>query len=200
MLSLGLYLDVGLQGVGWDEAVEEIWDEQTDRSRWRYAGLPQLDALQYVEGDNLLAVALSALMRVPVDRQARLKARAMERLGAAALNPYKSSILVGILEAYLPLHGPHLSDYDHLLMTEEFKMARQLAETTFEKGEKKGEEKGKRNYARKMLEARFGPLSEAAGERLESWPADRLDEVGLGLLQGKSLADLGLEDAPASSS
>lgn len=196
ILSLALYLEVGLEGVGWDESVEVIWDEPMERTRWRYVGLPRLDAMQHVQGDNLLAVALSGLMRVEDDQRARLKALAMERLGQANLTQKRLHTLLEIVEAYSPLHGPHLSDYNHLLLTEGFQMARQLAQTSFEKGREKGVIDGERQYTRELLEARFGPLSEAVRARLEAWPADRLRELGLGLLQGKTLVEIGLEDAP----
>ncbi len=77
VLSLALYLAVGLEGRGWDEARVEYWEENLEVCRWAYLGLPALDALAYVEGDNLLGVALSVLMRCPDERKAWLKARAL---------------------------------------------------------------------------------------------------------------------------
>jgi hypothetical protein len=194
VLSLALYLDVGLEGVGWDEAVEEIWGEPTDRTRWRYVGLPGLDAMRHAQGDNVLAAALSVLMSVAEDRKAELKATAMERIARANLTVDRRATLVEIVEAYLPLHGPHMSDYNHLLLTEKYQMARQLGETSFEKGEKKGEQKGKREAIRDLLEAWFGPLSEGARQRFEALSPDKLRELSLAMRGAKSLAELGLED------
>jgi hypothetical protein len=81
----------------------------------------------------------------------------------------------------------------------------QQAATTFEKGVQaglqqaaanfeKGLQQGQRRMLQKLLEARFGPLSPGAQERLESLGPDRLEALGLELLKVQSLQELGLED------
>jgi hypothetical protein len=40
----------------------------------------------------------------------------------------------------------------------------------------------------------FGPLSETVRQRLETWPAEQVTDLGRALLRAKSLAELGLED------
>jgi hypothetical protein len=62
--------------------------------------------------------------------------------------------------------------------------------TTFEKGVQQGQ----RKLLRKQLEARFGPLSPHAAQRLESLGEDQLGELTVGVLTAQSLQDLGLED------
>jgi hypothetical protein len=47
-----------------------------------------------------------------------------------------------------------------------------------------------------MLEQRFGSLNEAARHRRETWPAERLPELGARLFTASSLRELGLEDTP----
>ncbi len=212
VLSLALYMNVGLEGRGWDEAVAHFWEQKVDGTSWAYLGLPALDALTYVEGANILGVALSVLMRCPEDRKVWLKARAMQRIAEAELTVARRYLLMEIVEAYLPLVGPHLAEYERLLLTEDFKMARVLGQTSFEKGIEKGKEiaraefdkeiaqanveKGHRLLLQRQLEKRFGSLSPAARARLESWGAERLLQLGEDLLSDKSLVDLGLEDAP----
>lgn len=144
VLSLALYLGVGLDGVGWDGVDESFWEESLGGTRWPYLGLPGLDGLAYVEGDNLLGVAFSALMRVPPDRRAWLKARALQRIAEAELSAYRRFLLMDFVEAYLPLDGPHLDEYRRLLITEEFTMALKIGKTSFEEGMEKGIEKGMR--------------------------------------------------------
>jgi hypothetical protein len=65
----------------------------------------------------------------------------------------------------------------------------QQAATTFEKGVQQGQ----RTTIRKLLERRFGPLSPAAQERLESLDSERLEALALELLEARSLQKLGLE-------
>lgn len=69
VLSLALYLSVGLERRGWDEAREEFWEQNLGVTRWAYLGLPALDALVFVEGDNVLGVALSVLMSCPEEHK-----------------------------------------------------------------------------------------------------------------------------------
>jgi hypothetical protein len=196
VLSLALYLGVALEGRGWDEAREDYWEASLGSTRWAYLGLPGLDARTYVEGDNLLGVALSVLMNCPEDRRVWLKARAMQRLAQANLTAAHRFLLMEVVEAYLPLVGPHLQEYERLLLTEDFQMVRVLAQTTFEKGEESGMVKGQRALLLHQLEKSFGPLSTTARARLEAWPAGQLLQLGDDILTKKSLVELGLEDAP----
>ncbi len=62
--------------------------------------------------------------------------------------------------------------------------------TTFEKGI----EQGRRHVIRMQLEKRFGPLRSGVQRRLEDWPAERLNELLLALLDAPSLKALGLEE------
>ena len=55
---IGLYLRVGMDGVGWDAYEEYFWDHRILRFEYAYVGLPALDAEQYVNGEQLLGVAL----------------------------------------------------------------------------------------------------------------------------------------------
>ncbi len=85
VLPIGLYLKVGLEGTGIDVYEEHFWELRPVRFEYLYVGLPALDAIQYVQGDNWLGVALAALMRIPPDRAAWLGAEALRRLQEAPL-------------------------------------------------------------------------------------------------------------------
>ena len=63
-----------------------------------------------------------------------------------------------------------------------------------ERGLQQGVEQGRRQAARLLLERKFGPLSDAVLARLAAWPAERLDELLLAVLDAQSLAALGLEE------
>jgi flagellar biosynthesis/type III secretory pathway protein FliH len=166
--------------------------------------LPALDARVYVEGENLLGVALSVLMRIADEERPWLKARAMQRIATAPLSVYRRFVLAECVEAYGGLEGPRLAEFEKLLLTEEFKEAQMLAKTSYEKGIEKGLEQGlekglgqgQRAVLARQLERRFGPLSAAARARLEGWQEERLLQLADDLLTPKGLAELGLEDAP----
>ena len=68
VLPIVIYLKVGLDGVGVDIIEEKFWELPVLVFRYLYVGLPGLDAVQYLESDNRLGVALSALMKIPKDQ------------------------------------------------------------------------------------------------------------------------------------
>jgi hypothetical protein len=80
VLPIGLFLRVGLKGIGWDAYEEHFWEHRLLRFEYTYVGLPALEAEQYVTGEHLLGVALSVLMRVPAERRAELHAEALKRI------------------------------------------------------------------------------------------------------------------------
>jgi hypothetical protein len=69
VLPIGLYLRVGLDGIGWDVYEEYFWEHRILRFENPYVGLPALDAEQYLRQDNMLGVALAALMNVSPERR-----------------------------------------------------------------------------------------------------------------------------------
>src|SRR5207249_5653444 len=80
VLPIGLFLRVGLDGVGWDAFEEHFWEHRILRFDYAYVGLPALDGEPYATGENLIGVALSALMRVPAERRAELYAEGLKRI------------------------------------------------------------------------------------------------------------------------
>jgi hypothetical protein len=194
VLPIALYLRVGLEGIGWDVYEQWFWEHRLVHFEYPYVGLPALNAEQYVNGDNLLGVALAALMRISHERRAWLKAEALRRLVSASESDRRRFLLCECVQAYLPLEGPQLEEFEQLLVTERYVGVRPMATTWFEEGV----EKGQRRLLRRLLEKRFGPLSAPVLARLESWPTERLEEVGVQLLEARSLEELGLgEDRPA---
>jgi hypothetical protein len=195
VLPIALFLRVGLEGIGWDVYEEWFWEHRLVHFEYAYEGLPALDAEHYLNGDNWLGVALAALMRVPEDRRAWLKAEALRRLVACPEEPFQRFLLCDCVQAYLPLEGPQLQEFNHLLMSEPYQGVQRMGTTWFEEGM----EKGSRRILQRQLEKRFGgPLSPEALARLESWPLERLEDVSIRLLDARSLDELGLgPDRPA---
>jgi hypothetical protein len=211
ILPIALYLRVGLDGVGWDAYEEWFWEHCIEHFEYAYVGLPGLSAETYLNGDNWLGVALAALMRVSPERRAWLKAEALRRLVAAPEDPHRRFLLCECVQAYLPLEGPQLQEFNELLLSERYSEVRPMATTWFEEGLEKGMQRGLEQGLEKglqkgreegrlrtlhliarQLEKRFGPLSPETRLRLESWPEDRLEEVAVNLLDARSLDDLGL--------
>src|SRR5262249_55105556 len=103
VLPIALFLKVGLDGIGIDRYTESFWEQETVVFQYNYVGLPALDALEYVHGENWLGWALSALMKIPKDRVIELGLEALRRIGAASIGESRQSYLNECLAAYLPL-------------------------------------------------------------------------------------------------
>ena len=196
VLSMGVYMQVGLEGIGWDEAREVFQGETLDLARWRYLGLPALDGAVYAAGENLLGVALVGLMRVPEPDQPRLKADAMLRLYESGRSDLCRYLYMSLIDAYMPLGDTLMRQYNALVRTEpRYAPMLPMVETTFERGQRIGRQEGRQDMVRKLLELRFGTLPEIALRRLQEWPIDRLEATACSLMQGDtSLATLGLVD------
>jgi Domain of unknown function (DUF4351) len=118
---------------------------------------------------------------------------ALRRLTEARENDCPRYLLLDCLEAYATLDEAQLQELGALLRTERYQGARAMAITTFEKGLQQGLQSW-RTAHQKQLEARFGPLSATARERLNSLSPERLEALALELLNAQSLQELGLED------
>jgi hypothetical protein len=177
---------------------EQFWKLRPVRFEYLYVGLPALDALQYMEGGNSLGVALSALMRIPRDRQAWLGAEALRRIKDAPVTDQQRFLLAECVQAYLPLDDAQQEEFERLVAAESNSGVQTMRATWFEQGEAIGEAKGLELGQRKMLvvllEERFGPLGPQARDRLNSLPSQRLEELARALLRAESLKELGLAD------
>jgi hypothetical protein len=190
VLSVAVFLKVGLDGLGWETVRAAFWEREVSAFTFPYVGLPALDGLQYLEGGNPLALALVPLMRHPAERRPWLAAEVAQRVIRLPLDEAKRYLLWECADAYFGLLGQELEAFQTLLEREEYKEARAMVQTTFERGM----EKGQRTLLEIQLAQRFGPLPPETLERLRNWPSDRLTELGKTLLVAPSLKDLGLED------
>jgi hypothetical protein len=192
VLPVAVYLRVGLNGVGIDGYDEDFDDLEVLRFRYLYVGLPALDAEQYVQGGSWLGVGLSALMRAPRFRRAWLRSEALRRLVVeCGENAYRRWLLQDCVEAYAELDEEQQRVYQELLETERYKEIKPMMTTSFEKGVAQGQELA-RQVIRAQLQRRFGPLNEAALQIINSLPPERLEEVGIALVNAQSLEELGL--------
>lgn len=166
--TLAIYLYVGLEGVGWDEYVEEDAEagaeaESVYRVRWRYVGLP---AERYLAGNNWLGVALAALMRIEPERKAWLRAECLRRLTLECQeNDYRKLLLINCVEAYLPLEGEQEQTYLQLLRTDlRYQETTQMIQTTYERGVAAAELRGRQEALREMAVRFAAPRCGAATE------------------------------------
>lgn len=212
VLPIGLYLRVGLEGIGWDVYQEHFWEHELSRFNYPYVGLPALDAEQYVRQNNWFGVALAALMRVGKERRIQLAAEALERLVHCPENAYRKTLLCECVNAYLPTDEQQRRQFENMLRNHPDARVQAMELGLLDHVERRGKLEGKRegllegklegqrDLLRDQLEARFGRLPPAVLEQLQAWPADRLTELGRALLSAASLEELGLSKSTTAES
>lgn len=191
VLPVGLFLRVGLEGIGWDTYEEHFWEHRLLRFDYAYVGLPALDGQRYAAGEHLLGVALSALMRVPPERRAEIHAEALKRIARSGENDWRRYLLAECVEAYADLDEEQKRRLQLLMTTEQYQEVRPLMITTYERGWLAGQ----RETALLQLESRFGPLPAEIKQRVESLSPEQLRQLLLDLVKAQTLAELGLQDA-----
>lgn len=191
---IGLFLRVGLEGVGWTTYEETFWEEQILLFRFAYVGLPALDAETYLHGENLLGVALSSLMRVPPERRVELQAEGLARIEQARENDWRRFLLAECLQAYSDLDPAGWERLQQLLITPKYQGVRQMTLTYYERGKLQGEMIALRETAEKLLTEKFRTLPPAAKQRLDMLTIEQLRELWSKLLAAQSLQQLGLEE------
>jgi hypothetical protein len=194
VLPIGLFLRVGLDGIGWDAYEEHFWEHRILRFDYAYIGLPALDGEAYATGTNLLGVALSALMRLPAERRAELHAEGLKRIACSSENDYRRFLLAECLEAYAELDEVQSRRLQELLTTEQYQEVKPIMTTTYERVIERGIVLGEQRSALRQLKAKFGPLSEEVKQRVEALPPAALAQLQLDLLQALSLQELRLVD------
>jgi hypothetical protein len=200
VLPIALFLRVGLDGRGWDAYEEHFWEQEIVRFRYAYVGLPGLPGEAYATGENLLGVALSALMRQPAERRAELYAEGLKRIAASGENDYRRFLLAECLEAYAVLDEGQKERLQVLLHTEAYREAEALMKTTYERGVEDGIERGiergielgERRLTLRLMEAKFGPLPAEVKQRVEALSPEALAQLELDLLKAQALEELRL--------
>ena len=209
VLAIALLLRVGLKGIGRDVYEERFWEQSIIRFEYAYVGLPALPAESYATGENLLGVALSALMRQPAARQAELYAEGLKRIAGSGENDYRQFLLTECLEAYAELDETEKERLQALLQTEAYREVKPLMQTTYERGKsdalreveplmkttyERGIEQGMRRAVLRQMEKKFGPLSAEVQRRVEALSPEALARLQLDLLDAQTLEELRLDD------
>ncbi len=186
---IGLFLRVGLDGVGWTHYEETFWDRRVLEFNFAYVGLPALNAEDYLTGENLIGVALSSLMRIPRERRVELQADALDRIARSGQNDWRRFLLSETLQEYSGLDPTEWERLQALMVTEKYREARPMTLTYYQRGKLQE----RLETALLHLEARFGSLSPAVKTKVEAMSPDQLRELLLALLSAHTLKELGLE-------
>jgi hypothetical protein len=192
VLPITLFLRVGLDGIGWDTYEEVLWGKKLVSFDYTYVGLPALPGEKYLQGENILGVALAALMKLPPERRAELKTEAMKRFDSAPVNEAKRYLLAECLEAYFPLNTEEQADYDRLLESDKNREVKAMSNIWIERGRQEGRQEERREILIDLLRSRFGPLNEATILQIAELPTERMKELVRACAAAHSLEELGL--------
>lgn len=195
VLSLGVYLNVALDGLGWDSYVETYAEQEILRFRYPYIGLPGLEAFDYVNGENILGAALAALMNIPPGREGELQALALDRIENSDLGELQRYYLAECVDAYLPLEGPQLADFHKRYTTPKTETTmKRTGKTLRDEGRDEGRQEGSRELILRTLERKFGSVPPAIAGQVRALPDDALLDLNVRLGTANSLGELGLAD------
>src|SRR5258708_35846468 len=110
------------------------------------------------------------------------------------LTPERKRMLIEFMVVYTPFTESERIEYMNLIQTPPYEKLYPMIKSIYDEALEKGMEKGQRRAIEKILQVRFGMLSETTRQRLADYPAEKLDTLLEAALAGKSLKDLGLED------
>ena len=171
VLPIIIFLNRGGDGesYGTMEHRDTLFGLEIQVMRFLYVALKGLNALEYMKKENLLAVALTALMDIPAESIAWVGAEALRKISQAPLKTHERFLLGECVRAYLPMGPKHRAEYDKLLATETYSGVKAMNKTIYEEGiekgvkqeRKEGLERGRAELiemAGALLEGRFGPL------------------------------------------
>lgn len=194
VLPIGVYLRVGLDGIGWDTYVERFWEHELVRFNYAYVGLPALDAEEYLRHDNWLGVALAALMRVSNERKIELAGEALARIVHCPENSYRKTLLCECVSAYLPVDGEQRRQFENMVRNHPDAGVQMMELGLLDHVAQRAQ----REMLREQLETRFGRLSPSVLARLDAWPGERLTELARAIISAASLDDLRLDESTSS--
>lgn len=173
VLPIVIYLKVGLDGIGVDHVEERFWELRALAFDYLYVGLPGLNAIEYIQSDNWLGVALTALMRISPDQTAWMGAEALRRLVEAPLTEQQRFLLGDCVQAYLQMDEQQRQEYDRLLAEKSYSKVLTMNKTVFESGLEKGMEKGMQKVLLRLGTKQFGKPSREIEERING-----TDDIG----------------------
>ncbi len=125
-----------------------------------------------------------------------LYAESLKRIALSNENDFRRFLLSECLEAYVNLDEAQQQKFKALLNSEQFREAKPLMVTTYERGKAEGKLEDRRETAILLLETRFGPLSSGVQQRVAEMKPEQLRQLLTDLIKAPSLSlkELRLED------
>lgn len=214
ILPIAVFLSPGSGGLTKERHVERLFDRDVSVFTYDAVGLPDLNADDYQTKDNPLAPALSALMRPSALGKVAQKYQSLRAMAQSGVDEARLALLTNVVETYLILDAVERQRFEALISTPEGAEIKQMIsiyeqrgiekgieqgiekgiEQGIQKGIEQGVVRGKRETLLRLLERKFGALSERVRTRVEQITGtEELDRLSDAILTSQSLADMGME-------
>jgi hypothetical protein len=197
VLPIVMYLNVGLDGIGIDSVEEKIGPLTVLTYRYLYVGLPALDAVEYVRGDNCFGIALSALMKAPRESWPKLRMEALMKLADANMNEYQRFLLVDCIAAYSQLDATASALYERMKMSMNRKIIpryvtpfEQEYRTALAEERQEGREEALVQLVIAQLESKFQTVPQEILTKCQDLSQDQAMALSIALLKASSLEEL----------
>lgn len=154
-----------------------------------------------------LAVGLDVERRAVIGRElftdfpepAEHRFRCMQAIAGAELSEHQRRLLGNCVGTYLELTGDDRRRYEEMITKEKATEIEAMEGTWFGKiarqAKEQGEVRGERRMLQRMLESRFGPLSDEHRRRIQALDsAEEIERIFDHALQVSSLGDLKLDE------
>ncbi len=204
VLPLVLYLRKGAGGISQETYAESVLGLEALLFRYMTVGLGDLSAEEYLERGNALAAPLSALMQGDSAKRVSRKIRAFEKLRTAKMDEARKSLLIYMIDSYLPLSKTEEAEMSSRLKNREGEEVHEWLSSYEIRGIKKGRREGKEEGKNEgLIQGKKETLLLLLNHHFESVPsellkrieaidnANELDALALKVMDAANLEDLG---------
>jgi flagellar biosynthesis/type III secretory pathway protein FliH len=142
-----------------------------------------------------------AKMKIAPKDRPKVRVECLRLLATLKLDPARSKLIGGFIETYLQLSAEEMKQYERefaKLTPEEQEATMELMTSWERKGKEEGRQEGriegrqegKEELVVQQIQRRLGAISPPVLERLNRLSAEQLNELGVALLDFKTLAEL----------
>ena len=168
-------------------------DKQILNFDYEIVQLNRLNWRDFLQQQNPIAAALMAKMKIDEKDRPKVKAECLRLMVTLKLDPAKMYLISGFVDTYLNLDREEELIFQSELSTMELEEQEQIMQITTsweQKGLVQGRVEGQSNTILRLLNRKFGSLSKATAEQIESLQPNQLDSLTEDLLDFQSLDDL----------
>jgi hypothetical protein len=168
-------------------------DKQILRFEYEIVQLNRLNWRDFLKKQNPIAAALMAKMKIDPEDRPTVKAQCLRLLVTLKLDLAKMQLISGFVDTYLRLNSQEESIFQSELSTMELQEREQIMQITTswkEEGRIEGRIEEKLSIILRLLNRKFGNLSEEISTRIKSLEPSQLDTLTEDLLEFQTLDDL----------